>query len=75
MDEEKRVIAARELTKIKNLRIKKHKQMKNDYNRTKDNLKQRNRQIIFRPLRRDSQWLNDYSYKVRFDLSTSEYNA
>jgi hypothetical protein len=75
MDEEKRVIAARELTKTKNLRIKKDKQMKNDYNRTKDNLKQRNRQTIFRPLRRDSQWLNDYSYKMRFDLSTSEYDA
>jgi hypothetical protein len=70
MDEEKRVMAARELKKIK-----KDKQMKNDYNQTKDNLKQRNRQIIFRSLKRDSQWLNDYSYKVRFDLSTSEYDA
>lgn len=75
MDEEKRVIAARDLKKIRHLKIKKDKQMNTDNYQIRDNLKRRKCQITFRAPRKDLYYLNDYSYKVELDLSISEYDA
>jgi hypothetical protein len=75
MDEEKRVKAVKDLTKIKNLKIKKDKQLNSDNKQIKTNLKHRKCQIIFRSPRNDVYWFDNYSYKLKLNSTISEYEA
>jgi hypothetical protein len=75
MDEEKRVKAVKDLTKIKNLKIKKDKQLNSDNKQIKTNSKHRKCQIIFRSPRKDLYWFDNYSYKLKLNSTISEYEA